>query len=103
MFGIYENNLNDSSDGFSDAGDEDLTFETTKKELDSYLLRPKMKSVTEFYTKLRPINSAQKTGRRPGPSSGPKPAGRPGPLSARPAVGPFWPGRAECQHYYFSE
>ena len=51
----FENNLNDSSDGFSDAGDEDLTFETTKKELDSYLLRHKMKSVTEFYTKYDKI------------------------------------------------
>ena len=51
----FENNLNDSIDGFSDANDDDLTFETTKKELDSYLLRPKMKSVTEFYTKYDKI------------------------------------------------
>ena len=47
----FENNLND----FSDANDDDLTFKTTKKELDSYLLRPKMKSVTEFYTKYDKI------------------------------------------------
>ena len=51
----FENNLNDSRDVFSNAGDDDLTFETTKKELDSYLLRPKMKSVTEFYTKYDKI------------------------------------------------
>ena len=46
----FVNNLNESSDGFSDAADEELTLETTKKEMRSYLLCPKMNG-TEFYKK----------------------------------------------------